>query len=94
MSKSKTKSATTVAAPVQYIQLTDQPANFKAGSARAAWFALVAEYDGKPLAEFVAAGTANPPSLPVKGKSAGKLESVSGWASWFAKQGLVELPIR
>jgi hypothetical protein len=82
-----------VAAPVQYIQLTGKPSNYKAGSARDVWFQLVAQYDGKPLAEFVAAGTASPPSLPTKGKSAGKLESVPGWVTFFAKpeQGLVTL---
>jgi len=93
MSKSKSVAAATpvATAPVQVIQLTGVAPTYKAGSARAVWFDLVAQFDGQPLAAFVAHATLNPPSLPTKGKAAGKLESVPGWARWFAKQGLVNI---
>jgi hypothetical protein len=81
----------TTTAPVQVIKLTGKAANFKAGSARDLWFQRVAAYDGKPLADYVADATKSPPSLPEKGKATGKLESVPGWARWFAKQGLVNI---
>jgi hypothetical protein len=97
MSKSKVSAPAAAApvqapaAPVQVIQLTGKAANFKAGSARDLWFQRVAQYDGQPLAAYVADATASPPSLPSKGKATGQLESVAGWARWFAKQGLVNI---
>lgn len=81
----------TPASPVISVQL---PATFKlprANSARGAWLAALQQYNGKPLAAFVAHVTANHPSTPQKGKLAGKLEPVQGWVSWFTRQGVLTL---
>ncbi len=69
-------------------------AGAKLRGAREAWYQRLLAFNGKPLAEFVADATANPPSMPTKGALAGKGEPPSGWVSWFKRQGLlaVEAP--
>ena len=63
------------------------PAKFsgRQGSARALYHARMAQFVGKPLTAFVASVAANPPSVPAKGKLAGKPEPVSGWVSWLTR---------
>lgn len=56
--------------------------------ARQAWYTLLLAHNGKPAAAFLAAATANPPSLPQKGKCAGKPEPASGWLRYFVRQGI------
>lgn len=65
------------------------PAKFagRANSARALYHARMADFVGKPLADFVASVAANPPSVPAKGKLAGKPEPVTGWVSWLTRNG-------
>lgn len=60
--------------------------------ARESWYKELVAHDGKPLADYVAKVTATPPSLPTKGKSAGKAEKPSGWISWFVRNGFLSLP--
>lgn len=69
-------------------------AGAKLRGAREAWYQRLLKYEGKPLAEYVADCTANPPSTPTKGALAGKGEPPSGWVSWFKREGLlaVEAP--
>ena len=65
----------------------------RANSARGLWWAEVQKYDGKPLADFVAHVTANPPSLQPKGKygAVGKVEPPMGWVNWFVRNGFITL---
>jgi hypothetical protein len=63
--------------------------NYRPGTARAVWYDALLAYEGKPVAEFVAHVTANPPSLPTKGKNAGVPEKASGWLSHFRKDGVL-----
>jgi len=44
-------------------------------------------HNGKPAADFLAACTATPPSLPKSGKP----EPATGWLAWFARNGYVTL---
>lgn len=67
-------------------------ADAKFRGAREAWYLELIKHDGKPLADYVAKVTATPPSLPTKGKSAGKAEKPSGWISWFVRNGFLSLP--
>lgn len=53
--------------------------------ARAAWHGAMAGFIGKPVAAFVAHATANPPSMPNKGKLANKPEPVAGWVSFLTQ---------
>lgn len=63
----------------------------KAGAAlrgaRAAWYGVLLAYNGKPVAEFLAATTATPPSLPKSGVQ----EKATGWLGWFVRNGLVQV---
>jgi hypothetical protein len=63
----------------------------RASSARGAWLAMLQKYNGKTLAEFTAACEKNPPSVPAKGKLAGKLEPVSGWVGYFQREKVLTL---
>jgi hypothetical protein len=51
--------------------------------ARAAWQGAMAGFVGKPVSAFVTHATANPPSMPTKGKLAGKPEPVAGWVTFL-----------
>jgi hypothetical protein len=53
--------------------------------ARAAWQGTMASFVGKPVAAFAAHVTANAPSMPTKGKLAGKPEPVAGWVSFLTQ---------
>lgn len=90
MSKSKNAPVAPAAnVQVPHIQLiAGAVPKFRTGTARDLLFQAVAAYDGKPLADYVAFVTANPPSVPQRGKTAGKLESPEGWVKYFARQGL------
>jgi len=65
------------------------PAKFagRQGSARALYHARMAAHVGQPLTAFVASCAANPPSMPTKGKLAGKPEPITGWVSWLTRNG-------
>jgi len=63
--------------------------NFR--GARQAWYERLKEYEGKPLADYVKSCTDDPPSLPQKGKGAGKAEKPSGWVSFFVREKVLEL---
>lgn len=63
----------------------------KLRGARAAWYAVLTECDGKPASEFLVRCIKNPPSLPTKGKSAGVAEKPTGWLSWFVRNGYATL---
>lgn len=65
------------------------PAKGALRGARAAWYAVLLQYNGKPVAEFLAACTANPPSLP---KSL-KAENPTGWLGWFKRQGIAAVVV-
>lgn len=77
--------ATKTAGPV--IALGTAKFTGRANSARALYHAAMLQFVGKPLAEFVAHCAANPPSMPAKGKLAGKPEPITGWVSWLTRQG-------
>ena len=53
--------------------------------ARAAWQGAMAGFTGQPVSAFVKHVTAkgNCPSMPTKGKLAGKPEPVAGWVSFL-----------
>jgi len=72
---------------VNIIQAGKSPVNFRANSARALYHARMASFVGKPLTEFVASCEAEAPSTPNKGKLKGKPEPVSGWVSYFTRNG-------
>lgn len=52
--------------------------------ARQAWYNVLVQYNGKPVAEFLAACAANPPSLPKSGVA----EKPQGWLGWFVRSGI------
>jgi hypothetical protein len=84
----------TVQAPPSPIIAVQLPNGFKlprATSARGLWLARLQQYNGKPLAAFIASVQASHPSTPTKGKLAGQLEPVQGWVSWFTRQGVLTL---
>lgn len=56
-------------------------ANYR--GARAAWADAMAGFVGRPVADFVAHVTENAPSMPTKGKLAGKPEPVQGWVTFL-----------
>ena len=65
------------------------PAKGALRGARAAWYAVLLQYNGKPVAEFLAATTATPPSLPKSGKA----ENPTGWLGWFKRQGIAAVVV-
>ena len=73
------------------IKLTKVKPNFRANTARAAYWDAIQEFNGKPLAEFVKAVASKPPSYPQRGKLKGKQEPVQGWVSFFVREGVIEL---
>lgn len=87
--------ATTIAAPATVTaQGTAKPvviAAVKAGikyrGARAAWYAVLQQHQGKPAADFLAATTKAPPSLPASGVQ----ENSSGWLRFFVRSGIATL---
>jgi hypothetical protein len=96
--KAKTVSkapAATVAAPATVTaQGTAKPqvisavkAGIKYRGARAAWYAVLQAHQGKPAADFLAACTKSPPSLPESGVA----EKPSGWLRYFVRSGVATL---
>lgn len=65
--------------------------NFRQGSARALYWAAVQAHNGKTVKQFTASVAANPPSMPKRGKLKGKQEPVTGWLSWFVRQGYITI---
>lgn len=55
--------------------------------ARAAWYAVLCQHQGKPVAEFYKATADKPPSLPKSGVA----EKPSGWLAWFVRSGIATL---
>lgn len=53
--------------------------------ARATWVAAMQGFVGKPVSAFVAHVTTNTPTMPAKGKLAGKPEPVAGWVSFLTQ---------
>jgi hypothetical protein len=62
-------------------------AGVKYRGARAAWYAVLQQHVGKPAADFLAATTAKPPSLPKSGVA----EPASGWLRYFVRNGIATL---
>lgn len=69
----------------------DAKINFRKGSAREAYYERLAKFNGKTVEAFAKDVAANPPSMPKRGKLAGKPEPVTGWISWFVRHGYAEL---
>src|SRR5688572_7547522 len=57
------------------IKVLKADAKLRGGSARAAWYAALCKYDGKPAAEFLVATKDKPPSVPKSGVA----EKPTGW---------------
>ena len=68
------------------INILETP-EYKAGSARAKWFAAVKRYDGKDVETFVAATTKKPPILTKSGEA----EAPAGWVRYFEREKVIEL---
>lgn len=62
-------------------------AGIKYRGARAAWYEVLQAHEGKPAADFLAATTATPPSLPKSGVQ----EKSSGWLGFFVRTGIATL---
>lgn len=60
-------------------------------NARALWYGSMLAYVGKPIAAWQQAVTAKPPTMPQRGKLAGKPEPVSGWQHWLLGNGYFTL---
>lgn len=65
--------------------------NFRKGSARAAYYKVLAAHNGKSVESFTKAVTSQIPSTPSKGKLKGKQEPVAGWIGWFVRQGYCKI---
>lgn len=88
-----------MAKPTKAVQAPAQPviqvitggnapaANFRANSARAAWYAHLVAHNGQTPAAFCAAALANPPSTPKHGKLANTCEPPTGWLQYFTRNG-------
>lgn len=62
----------------------------KLRGARAAWYERLVEFNGKPVAEFVASCTADPPATyGARSKHAGQAEPVQGWVRFFVRTGVL-----
>lgn len=55
--------------------------------ARAAWYAVLVQHNGKPAKDYLEACTTKPPSVP----KSGRVEAPSGWLSYFVRTGAVTL---
>jgi hypothetical protein len=62
-------------------------ANVKYRGARAEWYAMLLEYNGKEAGDFLAQATKSPPSVPKSGVA----EPPSGWLRYFLRSGIAEL---
>lgn len=70
---------------------TNVKTNFRPNSARALYYTRICKYNGKSVGAYAKSCAANPPSVPKKGKLAGKQEPISGWVSWFVRNGFITL---
>lgn len=93
MAKQKTPPAAPPAAPVAPVSptITVIGGTFRPNSARAKWYALVVQYNGKTVAEFTAAALAAPPSQPEKGKLKGITEPITGWLNFWVREKHISL---
>ena len=66
-------------------------ANFRPNSARALYYAAICSHNGQSVNNFAKAVTASPPSVPGRGKLKGKQEPVTGWVSYFVRNGYISL---
>ena len=66
-------------------------AAFRPGTARDLYFQALVAHDGKDVNTFIKNVAASPPSVPGRGKLAGKQEPVQGWLSFFIRAGLVTI---
>jgi hypothetical protein len=58
--------------------------------ARAAWYAVLTQYNGKPYAEFLAHVTTHRPSVyGPRSRMAGQPEPIPGWVGFFTRNGIV-----
>lgn len=74
------------------INVVKQPAAaYRSGSARSLYWTRIAQHDGKTVHALQASVTKNPPAQPTKGKLAGQTEPLSGWLSFFIRQGCIVL---
>lgn len=55
--------------------------------ARAAWHAVLVAHNGQPVATFLAACAAAPPSVP----KSGVVEKPQGWLRWFVRNGIASV---
>lgn len=55
--------------------------------ARQAWYARLCEFNGKPVAEFLANTAEKPPSVPKSGNA----EKPSGWLRYFQRTGVASV---
>tara|TARA_R110000823_G_scaffold261229_4_gene381937 strand:- start:103 stop:372 length:270 start_codon:yes stop_codon:yes gene_type:complete len=85
------KKANKKQASIYTVKVISQPRAYRVGSARALYWHTINSFNGKPLAELTAAVTANPPSLPTKGKHAGVAEPFKGWLNFFIRNGNLKL---
>ena len=69
----------------------DVKANFRKGSAREAYYQRLCSFNGRTVEAFAKSCAEDVPSTPSKGKLKGKPEPVTGWVSWFVRNGYVEL---
>jgi hypothetical protein len=67
--------------------ITTVKAGLKYRGARAEWYAVLCQHEGKPAADFLAATTAKPPSVPKSGVQ----EKSSGWLGYFVRTGVAKL---
>jgi len=59
--------------------------------ARAQWYALLVQYDGKPVWDFLAAAQADRPSkYGARSKLCGTPEPVKGWLRFFTRTGVAK----
>lgn len=59
--------------------------------ARAKYLAALIKHNGKTVKVFAAHCKATPPSVPARGKYAGKQEPLSGWLAWFTRNGYLTI---
>lgn len=98
MSKTNVVSAPVAApvaapAPVMLVALTDagKAKSFRAGSQRDVWFTSLRAYEGKPVAEWLAAVALKVPAQRAKENAKTPHKSGHGFLNRFKELGLVEL---
>ena len=69
------------------VLITSVKAGVKYRGAREAWYKVLCDHEGKPAADFLAACTKTPPSLPKSGVP----EKASGWLRYFLRSGVAKL---